>query len=184
MLKPAPVVSAVLPGFGLVPTPVLILGSNLADVETVRFGTTPATIILTDHILGIFLLVLPPLGTGTVDVTATSPAGTSAVSPTDRYTYMWPPPPPPTRPTVTAVARAAARWEAANSSPSPAPDSALATPRSSSGSRAPGSGNAPAAEAAGANRRERGAEGRAGQPPLASVHPPLKSCTISHCAML
>jgi hypothetical protein len=98
-----PAVAAVIPGIGVVPTPVLILGSNFHNVQTVRFGSHPATVIIADPVLGIFLLVVPPPGTGTVDVTVTTSEGTSQITPADRYVYLWPPPPPPARPTVTGV---------------------------------------------------------------------------------
>jgi len=87
----------------VVPTPVLVLGSNFHQVETVRFGPHPATVIIADPVLGIFLLVVPPPGTGTVDVTVTTREGTSQITPADRYVYLCPPPLPPARPTVTAV---------------------------------------------------------------------------------
>jgi hypothetical protein len=79
------------------------LGSNLHDVQTVKFGPSPATVIIADPVLGIFLLVVPPPGTGTVDVTVTTSEGTSQITPADRYVYLWPPPPPPVRPTVAAA---------------------------------------------------------------------------------
>jgi hypothetical protein len=69
---------------------VVIFGSDLTGA-TVRFGSAPGT-VLSVNAAGTRMVVLTPPGTGTVDVTATTPAGTSATGAADRFTYLTPPP--------------------------------------------------------------------------------------------
>lgn len=66
-------------------TKVTILGVGFIDALAVAFGTSPA---LTFRVVadGEVIAVSPP-GTGTVDVTVTTPGGTSARGPADRFTY-------------------------------------------------------------------------------------------------
>ena len=66
-------------------TSVTIFGSNLLDTTQVNFGATPAT---SGTCTPSQCTVVSPLGTGTVDVTAIGPGGTSAVTPADRFTYV------------------------------------------------------------------------------------------------
>ncbi|GAA1935376.1 IPT/TIG domain-containing protein [Streptantibioticus ferralitis] len=96
---PLPVVSNIVPGFAILPTPVVIFGSNLLGARSARFGPNPGTILLD---VGFLLLVVPPPGCGTVDVTVTTAGGTSAVTPSTRFTYLGPCPEP-VPPTVTSV---------------------------------------------------------------------------------
>jgi hypothetical protein len=97
-----PVVFAVLPWFGIFQTPVVILGANLAGARAVHFGPNLGTIVESEPSLGFSLVVLPPPGSGIVDVTVTTPSGTSAVTPAGRYSYLLPGTGP-AAPTVTAV---------------------------------------------------------------------------------
>ena len=66
---------------------VAITGTNLAQVSAVSFGGTPAASFLS---LGNTLLsaAVPPGAAGTVDVTVTTPGGTSATGANDQYTYV------------------------------------------------------------------------------------------------
>ena len=96
----APVVTKVTPASGPDDggTPVTITGTNLTDATSIHFGTVPASGV---SCTATSCSATTPAGTGTVDVTVTGPAGTSATSTADHYTYLTPPPP--TVPTVTKV---------------------------------------------------------------------------------
>ena len=98
---PAPVVTSVSPTSGPVAggTTVTIDGSNLFGTAYVFFGNIAATsfsIVSSTEIQAIS----PPGQAGTVDITVTSPGGTSATSSTDQFTYLKPTPP---KPTVTSI---------------------------------------------------------------------------------
>ncbi len=68
---------------------VTINGTNLGNVTSVNFGSTPATIVSTSATQ---VVVTSPAGPpGTVDVTATSWYGTSATVAADQFTYLAPP---------------------------------------------------------------------------------------------
>ncbi|MFE6747106.1 IPT/TIG domain-containing protein [Kitasatospora purpeofusca] len=75
---------------------VTVTGTGLAGASAVRFGGTPATQVTVISDLEVTATV-PAHAAGTVDVTVTTPAGTSPASAADRYTYF-------AQPTVTAVA--------------------------------------------------------------------------------
>jgi IPT/TIG domain len=77
-------------------TGVAINGTNLAFATAVHFGanSTPLTAYVSATALGVY----SPAGTGIVDVTVTAPAGTSAVTAADKFTYDSP-----ALPTITAV---------------------------------------------------------------------------------
>ncbi|MGO8900862.1 MAG: IPT/TIG domain-containing protein [Isosphaeraceae bacterium] len=66
-------------------TSVTINGTNLAGATVVDFGTTPATFtVFTDNLI----MATSPAGTaGPVDVTVTTPSGTSATSTNDKFMY-------------------------------------------------------------------------------------------------
>jgi len=67
---------------------VTITGTNLTGATAVTFGGVPGTIIsvFSDTII---MVEAPPVSmTGTVDVTVTTPGGTSATSPADQFTYL------------------------------------------------------------------------------------------------
>jgi hypothetical protein len=65
---------------------VVVHGAGLASPYEVDVGATPASVV-TWNAAGTSLTVTAPAGTGTVDVTVDTGAGTSAVSPADHYTY-------------------------------------------------------------------------------------------------
>jgi alpha-tubulin suppressor-like RCC1 family protein len=68
---------------------VTIIGTNLAAARAVSFGLTGATITSDSESA---ITVTAPAGLmGTVDVTVTTPGGTSAMSASDQYTYTLPP---------------------------------------------------------------------------------------------
>ena len=63
-----------------------ITGTGFTGATAVDFGTTPATsfTVVSDT----SITADSPAGTGTVDVTVTTPGGTSATSPADQFTYV------------------------------------------------------------------------------------------------
>lgn len=67
-------------------TTVTISGSNFTGATAVSFRTIPAT-SFTVQIDATIIATAPPWTDGTVDVTVTDPAGTSAIVPADQYTY-------------------------------------------------------------------------------------------------
>jgi hypothetical protein len=86
-----PTVSRLLPASGPArgSTVVTVSGTNLAGASAVHFGAkagTHVTVVNADTVK-----VTAPSGTGTVNVTVTTPGGTSAVSTKDRYAYFNPP---------------------------------------------------------------------------------------------
>ena len=62
-----------------------ITGSGFTGATAVDFGTNPATSLTV--VSDTTITVDSPAGTGTVDVTVTTPGGTSATSPADQFTY-------------------------------------------------------------------------------------------------
>lgn len=96
-----PAVTSVSNAFGLVTggTTVSIKGTGFTSGATVQFGSTPATsvTVLSSTSLKV---VTPPGSPGLVDVTVTTPDGTSPVVNGDRFTYV-------ALPTVTGVSPAA-----------------------------------------------------------------------------
>lgn len=72
---------------------VTITGLNFLGATTVKFGATSALsfIVLSDTMI---IAVVPAGVPGTVDVTVTTPIGTSAFTPADAYTYLFAPPTP------------------------------------------------------------------------------------------
>jgi hypothetical protein len=95
---PPPTVTSVEPRFGgeAGGTSVAITGANLTAATAVRFGATDAAYTVDSSST---ITAVAPSGTGTVDVTVTTAAGTSAISLADRFTYI----PPGAPPTVTKV---------------------------------------------------------------------------------
>jgi hypothetical protein len=87
---PVPVVTAVSPNHGPPAggTVVTVTGTGLSG-GTVAFGTHAATSV---SCTATSCSARSPAGTGTVDVRVTTPAGTSATSSADRFTYTTPPP--------------------------------------------------------------------------------------------
>ena len=93
-----PVVTAVSPSSGVVGSQTFISGTDVGNVNGVNFGAG-------NPLFGGFFSPGPgviiagvPAGSGTVDVTVTNPAGTSAPNLNDRFTYN-----PPPLPVVAAV---------------------------------------------------------------------------------
>jgi DNA-binding beta-propeller fold protein YncE len=82
-----PAVSAVSPASG--PTAggsvVTISGSGFVEGAVVNFGTTPATSVAVNSAASI--TAISPAGSGTVDVTVRTYAGTSAATAADKFTY-------------------------------------------------------------------------------------------------
>jgi alpha-tubulin suppressor-like RCC1 family protein len=89
-----PVVTEVQPDAGLVQgeTAVTINGYNFTEVLAVRFGSTEASAFKVNSPNSISAVA--PAGTGTVNVTVLSAAGTSPVSPLDQFEYVPVGPPP------------------------------------------------------------------------------------------
>jgi len=84
----APTVTGISPATGLPGggTGVVISGTNLLGATLVDFGANPATIFSTSPTQ---IVVIDPAGAaGMVDVTVTTPLGTSATSPVDQFTYV------------------------------------------------------------------------------------------------
>ena len=84
----APTVVAVSPNSGPTPggTNVTLTGVSFAGTISVNFGITPATsfIVVNDTTI----TAISPAGTGTVDITVTTPSGTSATSAAAQFTYV------------------------------------------------------------------------------------------------
>ena len=91
-----PTVTGVSPNQGPVAggTSVTISGTNLAGATAVHFGTVAGTI--TNDTAGSITATSPGEGAGQVDVTVTTPGGTSTTSTADQFTYI-------PAPTVTGV---------------------------------------------------------------------------------
>ena len=64
-----------------------IYGDDLDGVTAVNFGSTPAASFGYD-VYGDLTAVSPPGVAGTVDITVTTPIGTSDISPADQFTYV------------------------------------------------------------------------------------------------
>ncbi|MCA1690226.1 MAG: IPT/TIG domain-containing protein, partial [Actinobacteria bacterium] len=103
---PAPALTAVNPASGPEAggTTVVLTGTDLTGATAVSFGPTAATSFTVDSPTQI--TATAPPGTGTVDVSVTTPGGTSPTGSADRYTYTPPPPPTGGTPVVTSVAPA------------------------------------------------------------------------------
>ncbi len=84
-VSPAPTVSNVAPGAGPAGSLVKVKGSSFTGATAVFFGSTPASFTVTS---GIVIEATAPEGLeGTVDVTVTTPAGTSVINSGDRFRY-------------------------------------------------------------------------------------------------
>jgi hypothetical protein len=89
-VQPAPAIASIAPASGSISggTAVTITGTNLNGASAVKFGPIPAAGFTVDSDTQI-TAIAPPGGTpGTVDVTATTLAGTSAVTGGDRFLYV------------------------------------------------------------------------------------------------
>jgi hypothetical protein len=81
-----PSVTSVNPNFLNPGQSTTISGSGFAGANIVKFGTVPATsftVVSDSQITAVI-----PQGTGRVDVTVTSPGGTSAINPADQFVYV------------------------------------------------------------------------------------------------
>jgi hypothetical protein len=65
---------------------VTITGTELTDLSDVSFGSRAATDVVFNSATSV-TATSPPEGAGTVDVTASTPVGTSATSVADQFTY-------------------------------------------------------------------------------------------------
>jgi len=85
---PVPAVTGISPSGGPVAggTTVTITGTGFNGATAVRFGSTAATSFTVNSDTKI--TAYSPAGTGTVDVTVTTPGGTSATGPADHFTYI------------------------------------------------------------------------------------------------
>ena len=88
----APAITKVSPARGTTggDTRVVITGSRFTGATGVSFGTAAATTFTVDS--GTQVTATSPPGTGTVDITVTTPAGTSAATAADQFTYYIPSP--------------------------------------------------------------------------------------------
>ncbi|WFT91393.1 IPT/TIG domain-containing protein [Bradyrhizobium barranii] len=82
-----PAVTSVAPNAGLLAggTSVTITGTALSGATAVKFGTTNATSFTVNSATSI--TAVSPAGAGTVDITVTTPGGTSATSASDQFSY-------------------------------------------------------------------------------------------------
>jgi hypothetical protein len=78
-------------------TQVTVTGTNLLGASAVDFGGQPASF---RDVTATSLTAFAPAGSGTVEVTVTTPAGTSVGTPAGSFTYVWP------APTVSALSPA------------------------------------------------------------------------------
>jgi beta-glucanase (GH16 family) len=87
----APAVASLAPNNGLTSggTSVVITGANFTGASAVKFGTAAATAFTVNSATQI--TATSPPGSGTVDVTVTTPAGSSANSLADKFIYTLPP---------------------------------------------------------------------------------------------
>lgn len=96
--QPKPTVSSVTPPTGFISggTVVSIVGSGFSGTTSVRFGSTAAS----TTVLGANLIraIAPPGSPGVLDVTVTTPLGTSPVTARSKFTYVAPPAGAPTGP--------------------------------------------------------------------------------------
>jgi alpha-tubulin suppressor-like RCC1 family protein len=85
---PPPSISGVSPSAGPVAgsTVVTITGENLGEATAVKFGSTSATHF--EQISGTTVKATSPAGSGTVDISVTTPYGTSTAVTADHFTYL------------------------------------------------------------------------------------------------
>lgn len=88
---PVPVVTAISPASGPLSggTTVTITGSNFTGATAVSFGRTPASSFTVNSDTSITAVSPAAAGVGPVDVTVTTPDGTSATSAADRFSYVY-----------------------------------------------------------------------------------------------
>lgn len=88
-VQPAPAITSITPDFGSVVggTSVKITGTNLAGASAVKFGDLPATSFKAESETQIVAVAPANAKVGSVDVTATTLAGTSPETKDDRFFY-------------------------------------------------------------------------------------------------
>ena len=86
-IVPLPTVTAISPTDGPISggTPVIITGTNLTGATVVDFGSTPASFTVGS---ANSIIAISPVGLGTVDITVTTPGGTSPLGAQDQFTYL------------------------------------------------------------------------------------------------
>lgn len=93
LTSPAPAVTGLSPAGGPLAggTSVTITGTGFTGATAVNFGSLPATSFTVTSDTSITATATAPAAAnvGTVDVTVTTPAGTSATSPADHYNYLY-----------------------------------------------------------------------------------------------
>ena len=89
-VAPQPTVASVTANSGPAGSLVTVSGTGLTGASSVKFGANAATFVVDNDTT---ITATVPSGTGTVDVTVTTPGGTSATSSADRFTYAAGPPP-------------------------------------------------------------------------------------------
>jgi hypothetical protein len=88
---PPPTVTGVSPATDPAGSSITVTGTNFTGATAVNFGTAnPATFTVNNSTT---ITATAPAGSGTVDVTVTTPIATSATSPVDQFTYGAGPPP-------------------------------------------------------------------------------------------
>ena len=90
--EPAPAITAISPNSGVIAggTTVTITGTDFDGATAVSFGGTAATSFTVNSDTSITATAPPAAGIGTVDITVTTAAGTSAPVAADRYSYIYP----------------------------------------------------------------------------------------------
>jgi large repetitive protein len=88
-VQPVPKITSISPNLGPVGggTTVKITGTDFASTSAVKFGEIPATGFTVDSETQITAIAPPSTSVDSVDVTATTLAGTSAVTRDDRFSY-------------------------------------------------------------------------------------------------
>ena len=88
-VQPTPAISSIAPSFGSIAggTSVTITGTNLTAASAVKFGSVPATGFTVESDTQITAIAPPSTTVGSVDVTTTTLAGTSATARSDAFFY-------------------------------------------------------------------------------------------------
>lgn len=89
---PPPAIASINPNSGVLGggTTVTITGTAFTGATAVSFGRTPATSFTVNSDTSITATAPPAAGVGSVDITVTTPAGTSSPVIRDQYAYLYP----------------------------------------------------------------------------------------------